>query len=148
MSRFICFANLTYRSTAPNSLSIWTRHIQGLQFHKKGAFKSKSCGKTKVTTSAITVGAGVPMIEINEAASRRNLTILSGGAATVGLGGYLSGGGHGAISPTFGLAADQVLEFEVVTPNGEIVIANECLNDDLFWAMRGVSSVFICQHTF
>lgn len=80
------------------------------------------------------------MIEINEAASKRNLTIVSGGAATVGLGGYLSGGGHGAISHIFGLAADQVLEFEVVTAEGEILIVNECLNEDLFWAMRGVSS--------
>jgi len=79
------------------------------------------------------------MIEINEEASKRNLTIVSGGAATVGLGGYLSGGGHGAISPIFGLAADQVLEMEVVTPSGGIVTANECMNRDLFWAMRGVS---------
>ena len=78
------------------------------------------------------------MIDINREASIRNLTIISGGAASVGLGGYLSGGGHGAISHIFGLAADQVLEMEVVTPNGEIVIANECLNEDLFWALRGV----------
>lgn len=27
---------------------------------------------------------------------------------------------------------------EVVTPEGEIVVANECQNQDLFWAMRGV----------
>ena len=88
------------------------------------------------------------MIEINEAASKRNLTIVSGGAATVGLGGYLSGGGHGAISHIFGLAADQILEFEVVTPDGDIVTANECLNKDLFWAMRGVGSHFVPPSLF
>lgn len=93
--------------------------------------------KSKVTTAAITVGAGVPMIDINIAAAAQNLTIVSGGAATVGLGGYLSGGGHGAISHIFGLAADNVLEMEVVTPDGKFVTANECLNSDLFWALRG-----------
>lgn len=55
------------------------------------------------------------------------------------LGGYLTGGGHGLLGPRYGMAADQVLEFEVVTPKGEIVTANECQNQDLFWALRGVS---------
>ena len=27
----------------------------------------------------------------------------------------------------------------MVTPQGEIVTANECKNKDLFWALRGVS---------
>ena len=79
------------------------------------------------------------MLEINREASLRNLTIVSGGAGTVGLGGYLTGGGHSALSSTYGLAADQVLEIEMVTPQGRIVIANECQHEDLFWAMRGVS---------
>ena len=34
-------------------------------------------------------------------------------------------------------AADQALEFEVVAANGEIVIANETKNPDLFWALKG-----------
>lgn len=80
------------------------------------------------------------MIEINKFAAMRNVVTVSGGAATVGIGGYLTGGGHGAISSTFGLAADQILEIELVTPEGEIVTANECQNTDLFWAMRGVRS--------
>ena len=40
----------------------------------------------------------------------------------------------------FGLAVDQVLEMEVVLASGKIVVANEVMNADLFWAMRGVSS--------
>lgn len=77
------------------------------------------------------------MLDLNYAAHLQNLTIVSGGSGTVGLGGYLTGGGHSALSSTYGLASDQVLEMEVVTPNGDIVIANECQNQDLFWAMRG-----------
>ncbi len=52
----------------------------------------------------------VPMLEIDEQAHLRNLTIVGGGAGTVGIGGYLTGGGHSALSSTYGLAADQVLE--------------------------------------
>jgi hypothetical protein len=32
----------------------------------------------------------------------------------------------------------QVLQIELVTAEGEIITANECQNQDYFWAMRGV----------
>jgi hypothetical protein len=47
------------------------------------------------------------------------------------------GGGHGPNSNRYGLGVDNVLEHEVVLPNGDIVIANENSNPDLFWALRG-----------
>ena len=68
---------------------------------------------------------------------------MGGNSATVGVGGYLTGGGHSALSATYGLAADQVLEMEMVTPGGDILTLNECQNEDLFWAMRGVCRCFI-----
>lgn len=57
---------------------------------------------------------------------------------TVGcFGGFLQGGGHGSLSHTFGLGADQVLEYKVALTSGEIVTANSCRNTDLFAALRG-----------
>lgn len=41
------------------------------------------------------------------------------------------------LSPVFGLGVDRVLQFRLITPDGEIRIANACQNDDLFWALRG-----------
>lgn len=64
--------------------------------------------------------------------------IVGGASTTVSVGGYLSGGGHSALSPLYGMGADNVIEIEAVTADGKIVIANECTNPDLFWAMRGV----------
>ncbi|KAH8682868.1 hypothetical protein BGZ60DRAFT_479702 [Tricladium varicosporioides] len=122
------------RSSAPNSLSIWTHHMRGLQFHN--TFQPTGC-KSTINTQAITAAAGTQMLELGYEAHLRNLTIVSGGAATVGVGGYLTGGGHAALSHVYGMGADQVLEMEVVTPKGEILIANECQNSDIFWAMRG-----------
>jgi FAD/FMN-containing dehydrogenase len=66
-------------------------------------------------------------------------TIVGGMGKTIGMGGYVTGGGHSPLSPRYGLAADQVLQMEMVTPDGEVVIVNECQHSDLFWAMRGVS---------
>jgi FAD/FMN-containing dehydrogenase len=110
--------------------------MQGISFHD--GFKPQGC-KDTINTAAITAAAGVQMLELDYEASLRNLTIISGGAGTVGLGGYLTGGGHAALSLTYGLAADQVLEVEMVTPGGNILTVNECQHKSLFWAMRGVS---------
>lgn len=124
------------RSAAPNSLSIWTHHISGLSF--QDGFQPKGC-KFSIDGPAVTAAAGTQMLEIDYEAHLRNLTIVGGGAGTVGVGGYLTGGGHSALSSTYGMAADQVLEMEIVSPGGEILTINECQNSDLFWAMRGVS---------
>jgi FAD/FMN-containing dehydrogenase len=127
--------DIANRSTASNSLSIWLHHMQGISFSK--GFKPKGY-RHSIDTDAVTFAAGTLMGELNAAAALKNLTIISGGQRTVGYGGYMTGGGHGALGATYGMAADQVLELEVVTPSGEIVIANECKNKDLFWALRGV----------
>lgn len=88
----------------------------------------------------MTVAAGEDWGDIYNAAHAHNLTFVGGTGDTIGLGGYLTGGGHSPLSARLGLAVDQVLEMEVVLPSGETVIANEVLNKDVFWAMRGVSS--------
>ena len=41
------------------------------------------------------------------------------------------------MGPKYGLAADQVLELEVVLANGTVVTANACQHPALFWALRG-----------
>jgi FAD/FMN-containing dehydrogenase len=53
------------------------------------------------------------------------------------MGGYILGGGHSPLSSIYGMAADNVLGFEVVTPIGEFVTANSTSNQDLFWALKG-----------
>jgi FAD/FMN-containing dehydrogenase len=58
--------------------------------------------------------------------------------STVGIaGGYTQGRGHSAISTSFGLAADNVLNWEVVTANRKLVNANSKENSDLYWALNG-----------
>lgn len=82
------------------------------------------------------------MGEVNLAANQQELYILSGGSESVSYGGYLTGGGHAALSSTYGMAADSVLEVDIVSPTGEFLTLNECQNQDLFWATRGVSAPY------
>ena len=55
---------------------------------------------------------------------------------TVG-GGFAQGGGHAPFSSKYGLAADNILEYKVVTADGRLVVANSQANTDLFLALRG-----------
>jgi hypothetical protein len=41
------------------------------------------------------------------------------------------------MSSVYGLGVDNVLEFQVVTADGQLKVANEKANPDLFWALRG-----------
>ena len=77
--------------------------------------------------------------------------VLGGVEPGVSLGGYTMGGGHSSIRRMFGLAADNVLEIEMVTANGDTVTVNgqgtetryrdgnvvSSSDTDLLWALRG-----------
>lgn len=126
------------RSIAPGALSIWTHHLNGILIHED-EFKLDGFDVT-IEGPAVTVGAGAQMWDVYSATDAINQTIVGGGGKSVGIGGYITGGGHSILSPRYGLAADQVLQMEMVTPGGEIITINEMQHSDLFWALRGVST--------
>lgn len=59
------------------------------------------------------VGAGHTLGSLYEALEARNLSFVGGRTADVGIGGYLLGGGLSNWSPKYGLAVDNILEYEV-----------------------------------
>ncbi|KAI6091005.1 hypothetical protein F4821DRAFT_209961 [Hypoxylon rubiginosum] len=90
------------------------------------------------TGPAIKIGAGVLGLEAYEAADAEGYRVLGGNCPSVDIsGGYTQGGGHSSLSSQYGLAADNVLEWEVVTTNGEYLIATPESNSDLYWALSG-----------
>ena len=65
-----------------------------------------------------------------------------GRGSTVGVGGFLLGGGISHYAPRIGLACDNVVNFQVVLASGLIVNANKNTNSDLFKALKGGNSNF------
>ncbi|KAF1994916.1 FAD-binding domain-containing protein [Amniculicola lignicola CBS 123094] len=122
------------RSSAANSLAIWTHKMKDLKYH--GLFRPK-CSKTQYTNIG-EIGAGVQAQEAWEFFEQLDMLVTVGAVGSVGLaGGFGQGGGHGPLGPSYGLMVDQAVEFDVVTADGQARTINECSDPELFWAMRG-----------
>lgn len=86
------------------------------------------------------VGAGVKWRRVIDAAAPYGLAPLNGSSSDVGVVGYITGGGVGPMSRTFGIASDLVRAFDVVTGDGELRRVTAATNPDLFFALRGGKS--------
>jgi FAD/FMN-containing dehydrogenase len=122
------------RSSAAEALTLWTHHMREVTVHD--AFVP--AGSSGPGVPAVSVGAGTRWLEVYQAVSARGRYAQGGGCTSVGAaGGFTQGGGFGSFSKRYGTAAGSVLEIEVVTADGRIVVANETHHPDLFWALRG-----------
>ncbi|CAF3672644.1 unnamed protein product [Rotaria sordida] len=125
--------DLLGRSTAAGSLILWLHHMKGMTLIKQYS----SCSLTNVL-NAVRIEAGAQWGEVYQWLSKFNLVAIGGASPTVSVvGGYLQGGGHSPLSIWKGMAADQVLEYDVVTADGQRQTVNACQNRDLFWALSG-----------
>ena len=83
------------------------------------------------------VGSGLTAGAVTRAVEQHGLIVGFGDAGTVGVGGLTLGGGVGYLVRKHGLTIDSLLAAEVVTADGDIVIADAGSHPDLFWAIRG-----------
>lgn len=118
------------KSSGAGAVSIWTHNMKDMQILD---YKSPH-----YTGKAMKMGAGVQVIDMYQAAHDAGLIMVGGDCPSVGVaGGYSQGAGHGPLASRYGLAADQVLEWEVVTGAGELLTATPTENADLYWALCG-----------
>ncbi|KAH7325045.1 hypothetical protein B0I35DRAFT_449802 [Stachybotrys elegans] len=90
----------------------------------------------------VTFGGGCTWADVDNALWEHGLATVGGTVADTGVGGLILGGGYGVLSGRHGLAIDVLLSCEVVLASGEIVLASETENADLFWALRGAGTNF------
>ncbi|MCU0522353.1 MAG: FAD-binding oxidoreductase [Anaerolineae bacterium] len=83
------------------------------------------------------VEAGTKWGQVLAAAQAHGLAPLLGSSPDVGAVGYTLGGGLGWLSRKYGLSADSVRAFELVTADGRRIRASADEHPDLFWGLRG-----------
>lgn len=95
--------------------------------------------KIEVNTESDTVKiqAGTKLASIYSTLAKYGMGFPGGTCPTVGISGVVLGGGIGLSTRLFGLAADNLVELELVNWKGELLTANEHENPELFWACRG-----------
>ena len=122
------------RSVGYGSLSIWTHNLRGIKYTEN--FTPTSCPDEEAQ-AAVRVAAGHSNGDVQTEMAKHDSIIVTGATVSVGLVGWLTGGGHGFLSQTYGMGSDNLLEATVVTADGKVRVASPCQNSDLFFAIRG-----------
>ena len=89
------------------------------------------------TTGTASAGPGVRAADYTKLAFEHGLATSFGDTGTVALGGLTVAGGIGWLVRKYGLTIDSLLAAEVVTGDGDRLVANPDTHPDLFWALRG-----------
>jgi hypothetical protein len=108
---------------------------------------------SSTTTASVTVQSGIRLGRFyglfiqslyshgsSLAEDGKNYVIAGGTCPTVGVSGHVLCGGYGFFGREIGITSDQIIRFEVVIANGQLVNASKDLHSDLFFALRGSCS--------
>ncbi|GAB3936860.1 FAD-binding oxidoreductase [Kribbella albertanoniae] len=85
----------------------------------------------------VRIGGGATWGQVADALAPHGLAISSGDTRSVGVGGLTLSGGIGWKVRKYGLALDQLVAAEVVTADGDVVLASVDEHPELFWGLRG-----------
>jgi hypothetical protein len=85
----------------------------------------------------VLVQPGVLLGELDRETHVFGLAVPTGVVSKTGVAGLTLGGGVGWLARKYGLACDNVISFELVTAEGEVLQVSADDHSDLFWALRG-----------
>ncbi|MGY1985068.1 FAD-binding oxidoreductase [Blastococcus sp. SYSU DS0669] len=83
------------------------------------------------------IGSGVKWSQLVPVAASHGLAGVNGSTTDVSIVGYTTGGGVGPLARTYGINADRVRAFEVVTGDGVFRRVTPTEHPDLYFALRG-----------
>ncbi len=81
--------------------------------------------------------AGVTWGELDRETQLFGLAAPGGVVSTTGIAGLTLGGGIGWLRRKYGLSIDSLVSVDIVTAEGEFLVASAGENPDLFWGIRG-----------
>ncbi|EXJ89944.1 hypothetical protein A1O3_03011 [Capronia epimyces CBS 606.96] len=94
------------------------------------------------TTQLVSVQPGLSWVDVYEEVEKYGRGVTGGRESTVGIAGFLTGGGNSYFTGRYGFGCDEVANFEVVLATGQVVNANKKTNPDLWKALKGGSGNF------
>jgi FAD/FMN-containing dehydrogenase len=83
------------------------------------------------------VSGGARACDVLAVTDPLGLAAVTGSCGGVGMAGFTTGGGYGALIGRCGLGLDNLLGAEIVLADGRIVTASDDSETELFWASRG-----------
>ncbi|KAL1592034.1 hypothetical protein SLS60_011626 [Paraconiothyrium brasiliense] len=87
-------------------------------------------------SDVLSVGTGAKWGDVYDYLEKAGRAAVGSRESSVGVGGFITGGGLSFFAPELGFASDNVVNMEIVTPRG-ILCANANEHVDLFRAVRG-----------
>ena len=88
-------------------------------------------------TKSSHLGGGMLCGAVEIETARADRATVLGQCPSVGVGGYLLGGGISPLMSKYGLGCDNILAAELVLADGTLIRASAHQNADLYWAIRG-----------
>jgi FAD/FMN-containing dehydrogenase len=88
-------------------------------------------------SGTVTAQPGVVFGEMDQVTQQYGLAVPGGIVSETGIAGLTLGGGFGWLTRKYGFTCDNLVSAEVVTADGNVLIASAIENTDLFWGIRG-----------
>ncbi|KAG8892094.1 hypothetical protein FRB99_002962, partial [Tulasnella sp. 403] len=121
-------------SPASNALAVRTHNIDEVAFAP--GFRTAMCNAEP--QDALLVGAGASLEKVYSTAERHGVTVVGGTSPpSFKKSNGILGDITSVLAPSLGSVIDNVLEFDVVSPEGKRLTVNACTNTDLWFALRG-----------
>ncbi|KAI0186880.1 hypothetical protein EV127DRAFT_500192 [Xylaria flabelliformis] len=116
-------------SNTDQGVTIDLRGLNKIEMHKSEA-------------DILSVGTGALWRDVYVFLGPFGRTAVGSRVASVGIGGFITGGGISFFSPRYGFSCDNVRNMQVVLANGTVVNANATSNARLFRALKGGQNNF------